>query len=57
MTVNYCSLTVNYHGILTLEIIGFFAVVIYHGKLPRYFYNIGPRCENISYDVTSKTLT
>ena len=42
MTVNYCSMTVNYHGILTLEIIGFFTMVIYHGKLLRYFYNIGP---------------
>jgi hypothetical protein len=30
MTVNYCS-------ILTLEIIGFFTAVIYHGKLPQYF--------------------
>jgi hypothetical protein len=42
MTVNNCSMTVNYLGILTLEIIGFFTEVIYHGKLPRYFYNIGP---------------
>jgi hypothetical protein len=40
--VNNYSMIVNYHGILSLEIIGFFAVVIYHGKLPRYFYNIGP---------------
>jgi hypothetical protein len=35
-------MTVNYHGILTLEIIGFLTAVIYHGKLPQYFYNIGP---------------
>jgi hypothetical protein len=34
-------MTVNYHGILTLEIIGFFTAVIYDGKLRRYFYNIG----------------
>ncbi len=40
--VNYCSMTVNYRGILTLEIIGYFTAVIYYGKLPRYFYNIGP---------------
>jgi hypothetical protein len=43
MMVNNCSMTVNYHSILTLEIIGFFTAEIYHGKLPRYFYNIGPR--------------
>ena len=41
MVVNYCSMTVNYGGILTLEIIVFFTAVIYHGKLPQYFYNIG----------------
>jgi len=35
-------MTVNYHGILTLEIIGFFTTVIYHGKLPWYLYNICP---------------
>ncbi len=40
--LNYCSMTVNYCSILTLEIIGFFTAVIYHGKLPWYFYNIGP---------------
>ncbi len=42
MTVNYCSMAVNYRSILTLEIIGFFTAVIFHGKLPRYFYNTGP---------------
>jgi hypothetical protein len=35
MMVNNCSMTVNYHGILTLEIIGFlpeyFTMVNYHG--------------------------
>jgi hypothetical protein len=35
MTVNYCN-------ILTLKIIGFFTAVIDNGKLPWYFYNIGP---------------
>jgi hypothetical protein len=35
-------MTANYCGILTLEIIGFFTALIYHGKLPQYFYNIGP---------------
>jgi hypothetical protein len=44
MMVNNCSTTVNYCGILTLEIIGFFTAVIYHGKLPWYFYNIGHWC-------------
>ena len=43
MAINNCSLTINYCGILTLEIIGFFTAVIYHGKLPRYFYNIGSK--------------
>jgi len=42
MIVNNCSMTVNYCGILTLEIIGFFTTVIYHGILPWYFYNISP---------------
>ncbi len=42
MAVYNCSMTVNYRSILTLEIIGFFTEVIYHGKLLRYFYNIGP---------------
>jgi hypothetical protein len=42
MTVNYWSMTVNYRGILTLEIIGFFIAVIYHATLPQYFYNTGP---------------
>ena len=42
MTVNNYSMTVNYCSILTLEIIGFFTVVIYYGKLPWYFYNICP---------------
>jgi hypothetical protein len=32
MMVNYCSMTVNYLGILTLEIIGFLTAVIYHEK-------------------------
>jgi hypothetical protein len=36
MTVYTCR-------ILTPEIIGFFTAVIYHGKLPQYFYNIGTR--------------
>jgi hypothetical protein len=30
-------MTVNYRGILTLEIIGFFTTIIYHGKSPLYF--------------------
>jgi hypothetical protein len=42
MAVNYCSMTVNYRSILTLEIIGFFTTVIYNSKLPQYFYNTGP---------------
>jgi len=46
MTVNYCIMTVNYHGILTQEIIGFFlTIVIYHEKLLQWFYNIGRWCE------------
>ncbi len=40
-------MTVNYEGIVTLEIIGVFTAVIYHGKLPWYFYNIGPRNHNL----------
>ncbi len=43
MMVNNCSMIVNYSDILTLEIIGFFTALIYHGKLPQYFYNIGSR--------------
>jgi len=31
MTVNYCSMTVKYRGILTIEIIGFFTMVNYCG--------------------------
>jgi hypothetical protein len=51
MTVNYHgkkfysigpSMTINYCGILTLEIICFYTPIIYHGKLPWYFYNTGP---------------
>ncbi len=37
-------MTVNYRSISTLQIIGFLTAVIYHVKLPRYFYNIGHRC-------------
>jgi hypothetical protein len=40
-------MTVNYEGILTIEIIGVFTAVIYHGKLPWYFYNIGPGNHNL----------
>jgi hypothetical protein len=39
-------MTVNYRDILTLEIIGFYTAVIYDGKLPWYFYNIGPGFTN-----------
>ncbi len=52
MTVNYCSMTVNYRGILTLEILSFFTVVIYHGKLPRYIYNIGPWLQKLVADLS-----
>jgi hypothetical protein len=31
MTVHYCNMTVNYCGILTLEMIGFFTMVNYRG--------------------------
>jgi hypothetical protein len=55
MTVNNCSMTVNYHGILTLEIIGFFTVVIYHGKLLRYFYNIVTLAPGLYY-IAIKTI-
>jgi hypothetical protein len=51
--VNYCSMTVNYHSILTLEIIGFFPAVIHHGKLPWYFYNIGPWWQKLAADFPS----
>jgi hypothetical protein len=44
-------MTVNYHGILTIEIIGFFTAVIYHGKLPWYFYNIGPWWKKLGADL------
>ncbi len=47
--VNLHSMTVNYQGILTLEIIGFFTAVIYHVKLQRYFYNIGTRCRGYKH--------
>ncbi len=50
--VNNCSMTVNYSGILTLEIIVFFTTVIYHGKFLRYFYNIGPRQHNLVADLS-----
>jgi hypothetical protein len=46
-------MTVNYHGILTLKVIGFFTVVIYHGKLPRYFYNFGPWISEVVKQVLS----
>jgi hypothetical protein len=36
----FMTLAINYHG--TLEKLVFFTTEIYHGKLPRYFYNIGP---------------
>ncbi len=38
----FITLAVNYHGIWTLEKVEVFTMVIYHGKLPQYFYNIGP---------------
>jgi len=38
----FITLAVNYYGIWTLEKVGVFTTVIYHGKLPQYFYNIGP---------------
>jgi hypothetical protein len=41
-------MTVNYHGILTLEIIGFFTMVIYHEKLSQQFYNIGPLSKKLA---------
>jgi hypothetical protein len=47
-------LTVHYRGILTLEIIGFFTAVIYHGTLLRYFYNIGPWWQNLGCRVLGK---
>ncbi len=47
MTVNNCSMTVNYCSILTQEIIGFFTAVIYHGILLQYFYDIGPTLKYI----------
>jgi hypothetical protein len=40
--VNNCSMTVNYCSILTLEIIVFFTVVIYHGKLISIFITLAP---------------
>jgi hypothetical protein len=39
----FIALAVNYQGIRTLEKVEFSTAVIYHGKLPWYFYNIGPR--------------
>jgi hypothetical protein len=42
MAVNYCSMTANYHGILTLEIIGFFTAVIYHKNYRNRFITLGP---------------
>ncbi len=38
----FITFAVNYCGIWTLEKVGFFTAVIYHGKLLWYFYNIGP---------------
>jgi hypothetical protein len=35
-------MTVNYCGILTLEIKVVFTAVIYHGKLPQYFITLAP---------------
>jgi hypothetical protein len=52
MMVNDCSMTVNYRSILTLEMIGFFTAVIYHGKLLQYFYNIGPRWQKMATDLS-----
>jgi len=40
----FITSAVNYHSIWTLEKVGFLTAVIY-GKLPWYFYNIGPRCQ------------
>jgi hypothetical protein len=42
MTVNYCNMTVKYHDILTLEIIGFLTTVIYHEKLRNSFITLVP---------------
>ncbi len=39
----FITLALNYHGIWTIEKVGFLTAVIYHGKLPWYFYNIGSR--------------
>ncbi len=50
--VNYSSMTVNYPGIFTLEITGFFTVVIYHGRLTRYFYNIGTGWQKLGADLS-----
>ncbi len=38
----FITMAVNYHRIWTLEKVGFFIVLIYHTKLPWYFYNIVP---------------
>ena len=56
MMINNCSLTVYYCSILTLEIIGFFTAVIYHGKLTQYFYNIAKRCLYVRLNVDVQTI-
>ncbi len=48
MMVNYFYMTVNYLDILTLEIIGFFTAVIYHGKLLQYFIALAPGFISVS---------
>ncbi len=35
----FITLTLNY---LNPRKVGFFTGIIYHGKLPQYFYNTGP---------------
>ncbi len=56
MTVNNCSMTVNYRVILTLEIIGLFTKVIYLGKLPQYFISYAPGVCEIVPDIFAQLL-
>jgi hypothetical protein len=45
--VIFITLAVNYRHIWTLEKVGFLTAIIYHGKLPQYYHNIGPRREKM----------
>ena len=52
MAVNYCNMSVNYHGIWTLEIVEFFTVVIYHEKSLQKFYSIDSWWQNLVADLS-----